>query len=253
MRGMADPYLKIRWAKAHLQTLNAHLLSFSAPATPTMPAKSYTTSAEEDVEHGRYIFRLTLTPVPSEICLIAGDAIYNMRAALDQTVWSLARLGGVPGLVQWPTVEAPTRKSLERFEKQVAGVPNEAFCEIKAFQPYHRGDAFKSHPLWRLNELCNLDKHRRIPANGSFLDGRLPGITQDDVTSGRVILEASDDCHIISIPLAMKEKFNFKPSAPVTVNFGGDQSGISETPNGIAEIYNFVALEVLPRFDRFFT
>jgi hypothetical protein len=129
----------------------------------------------------------------------------------------------------------------------VSRVPAEAFCEIKALQPYHRGDDFKSHPLWRLDEMCNLDKHRRIPAHGTALEGTIYGVSPKDV-----IKEATDECLTISIPLAMKNKMRFEPAATVEVAFGGDISGITETLGSIVHIYNFIALAVLPRFDRFF-
>jgi hypothetical protein len=181
MPSMADPYLKILWAKEHLGALQEKLRSFCTPTN------AYTLTREDDIEN-----------------------------------------------------------------ECVEGVPDEAFCEIKAFQPYHQGDAFKSHPLWRLDEMCNLDKHRRIPAHGTAVEGVISGLTQEDYATGKVIMETTDECHMISMPISMKDKAQFNPTAPVEVTFGGDQSGIVETLHTIVEIYNFVAVDVLPRFDRFF-
>ncbi len=42
------------------------------------------------------------------------------------------------------------------------GVPAKAISRVKELQPYHRGKAFKSDPLWRLNFLWNTDKHRSM-------------------------------------------------------------------------------------------
>jgi hypothetical protein len=51
--------------------------------------------------------RLKLLDVPTHICLIAGDMVYNMRASLDQLVWGLARLKGIPKHTAFPVVDGP--------------------------------------------------------------------------------------------------------------------------------------------------
>jgi hypothetical protein len=243
MPSMADPYAKMSWAKSHLDTLEREVTTFC-----TTPADAYTVTREDDVEHQRHIIRVKLHDIPTTICLIAGDAIYSMRAALDQTVWALASLKGTPGRTQFPIAETWTSDIRRTFLRQVDGVPDEAICEIQALQPYHRGNAFKSHPLWRLDEICNLDKHRRIPAYGTGLRGKVTGVDPADV-----IRETTDECHIVSVPLAMKDKIRFKPESTVEVAFGGDKSGITETLDSIIQIHHFVSIDVLPRFDRFFS
>jgi len=80
------------------------------------------------------------------------------------------------------------------------------------------------------------------------MDGTIWGVSPADTT-----LEKSDECLIVSVPLARKDKLQFDPTTTVTVAFGGDMSGITETFETLIEIYNFVALDVLPRFDRFFS
>lgn len=244
---MRNPYLKLSWAKHHLEALDIEIRKFCTSSS----ARAIT--REDDLENQRHILRIQLVDVPDHICLIAGDAFYNMRSALDQLVWSLARLSGIPKRTQFPIVERLTIKSLERFNKQLSGVPPGAICEIEALQPFHRGAAFKTHPLWRLDEICNLDKHRRIPANGSVADLFFPDLTPEDLETGTVRLEISDDQGEVSIPIALKHKMKVDPTFSVSVNFGGDTSGISESLNEIAEIYNFVAQNVLPRFASFFS
>jgi hypothetical protein len=118
------------------------------------------------------------------ICLTVGDAFYNMRSSLDQLVWSLAkRPGGIldPQHTQFPILETDNSDTRKRFARQTEGVPTAAQDEIRGFQPFHRGIDCKSHPLWRLNQMCNLDKHRRIPANGSALLVHFPNVTRDMV------------------------------------------------------------------------
>jgi hypothetical protein len=246
MSGTANAQMKLAWAKGHLDLLNLELDRFSH-------SNPYTLTREDDLEHQRHILRFNLLNVPDPICLIAGDAVYNMRSSLDQLVWSLARLKGIPGKrTAFPIVDGPvlTTSKLDSLNNRLVDVPREAICEIEALQPYNRGTAYKTHPLWRLDEICNLDKHRRIPANGSEAMVYFPRLTVRDL--GDVIAEATDDGLIVSVPIALKHKLDFDASMQFKVNFGGDISGISEGFGGLTEIYEFVADSVLPRFARFF-
>jgi len=68
-----------------------------------------------------------------------------------------------------------------------------------------------------------------------------------------VISEARGNCIVDRMPLSLKDKVHFNPESPVEVTFGGDHtSGITERFADLIGIYNFIANEVLPRFDRFF-
>ena len=210
---------------------------------------------EDDLEHQRHVLRFNLLDVPAPICLIAGDAIYNMRASLDQLVWSLARLTGIPKRTAFPIIDGPvlTTSKLKTFNERLVGVPMGAICEIDALQPYHRGAAYKTHPLWRLDEICNLDKHRRIPANGSMAVLRFPNLPPEEIASGVVTIETTDDGYIVSVPITLKHKLDLDTTMHFSLNFGGDISGISESFQGLIQIYKFIAESVLPRFARFFT
>lgn len=238
---------KLAWAKGHLQLLGSEIGQF-ANSNP------YTLTREDDLEHGRHILRFKLLDVPLPICLIAGDAIYNMRACLDQLVWALARINRIPDRVAFPVIDGPslTKDRLNSFNRSLRGVPAEAICEIDALQPYQRGAAFKTHPLWRLDEMCNLDKHRRIPANGSKSIVHFPKMSWQDQTSGLISIDATGEGFVVAVPIAFKDKLDFHPTMQFAVSFGGDISGISETAQGFVQIYKFVAESVLPRFERFF-
>jgi hypothetical protein len=209
-----------------------------------------------------------LHDVPDDICLTVGDLFYNMRSCLDQIVWSLAkRVGGVldPDRTQFPILAVDNEDTRRSFSRQTEGVPSDALDEIRGFQPYQRKESYKAHPLWRLNAMCNLDKHRRIPANGSEGIFRFPKITQGDIVgvqphaSGMVVeipidlrMEALADRHRVSVPLVDKGRLQLDPTTPFKVNFGGDAAGLTEDRRGIGEIYQFVCDTVLPRFLRFF-
>jgi hypothetical protein len=244
---MENSYAKLIWATNHLNTLHAAIAEFSA--------NPYGITREDDLENGSHILRLKLLDVPTHICLIAGDAVYNMRASLDQLVWSLANLSGIPKRTAFPIVDGPvlTRDKLRSSKRSLLGVPKEAVCEIEFLQPYHRGASYKTHPLWRLDEMCNLDKHRRIPANGSATVLRFPNVTREEFATRVVAVDTTDDGFIVSTSLALKHKLDdYYPDA-FAVMFGGDESGISEQIRGLAQICKFISESVFPRFTRFFT
>jgi hypothetical protein len=245
MPGIADAKLKLSWAYEHLKSLDREIDAFCTPPN------ACTITREDDLENKRHSLCMRL-PDLDQLALIVGDAFYNMRASLDQLVWALARLNGIPDGTQFPVVEVLTKDSLKRLNRQTQGVPEEAICEIKFLQPYNRGTAFKTHPLWRLNEMCNLDKHRRIPVDRQEVIAHFPGLTPADFASGLVSTTTTDESHIMSVPLALKHKLDFDPTLTISIKFGGDISGISESPYGIAEVYAFIAKEVFPRFARFF-
>jgi len=249
MPGLLDPYLKLGRSKMHLDALDVELEKFIGKG------KAYALDRYDDLANQRHVLRFKLNDVPDPPSLIVGDALYCMRSALDQLVWSLAKLTvTIPAHTQFPIFDRPLDNpdSIGRFESQTRGVPDAAVAEIKAFQPYHGAASYKAHPLWRLNAMCNLDKHRRIPANGGEILVHLPqGMTK------LATIENLDDCLIVSIPIAHKDKLQLDPRITVTVNFGGgdpviDPDALVENRDGLWEIYNFVGDKVLPRFVRFF-
>jgi hypothetical protein len=80
--GLTDPYLKLDWAKRHLEALDADLRVFHE-------SKPCRFTSRDDLENQRHILRVDLDDVPDHICLRCGDAFYCMRACLDHScgVW----------------------------------------------------------------------------------------------------------------------------------------------------------------------
>jgi hypothetical protein len=240
---LADPYLKLNRARKHLESLQPLIDSFNS-TDPCIFTR------EDDVENNLHMLSARIRDVPDEIPLTVGDAFYNLRSALDQLVWSLAKGPGNildPHNTQFPIIGVNDRANMKRFKSQTQGVPESAISEIESLQPYHRAGHYREHPLWRLNTMCNLDKHRRIPANGSEVRVFLPNATVESVH-----MNSFDDRFIASVPLTEKMKLDLSPRFFFKLNFGGDANGFSEDLDGMWEIFNFIADTVLPRFLRFF-
>jgi hypothetical protein len=103
---------------------------------------------------------------PDEFSLIIGECLHNLRSALDNLVHTLAiRKHGSP-LPQTiaKRLQFPIAKDHEGFRGikwRIQDIPSEAQTEIEGLQPYnHRQDDPTRDPLWILNELSNIDKHR---------------------------------------------------------------------------------------------
>ncbi len=88
-----------------------------------------------------------------------------MNSRLDQLAWQLALLGNpTPSKdVMFPILSEQKNNCREYFNKRVRDIPAKAVSIIDEIQPYKRGPNYREDPLWQLNELSNLDKHR-VPA-----------------------------------------------------------------------------------------
>src|SRR5258708_22278191 len=102
--------------------------------------------------------------IPSEIPLIAGEVIQNLRSALDHVAYRLA------GTKANQDTAFPIAKSKVEYERKdglrsrrTKGMSAAAIAAIDAVQPYGGGNDV----LWHLNALNNIDKHRLILTVGS--------------------------------------------------------------------------------------
>ena len=240
---LVDPYLKTERAKEHLETLRNELGAFDK-------SKPYSFTFEEDVKNSRYRIKFELKDIPFQVPLIAGDLFYCLRSALDQMVFSLAKLTTRdPHGTQFPILDVFNKDSIRRFKQQTCGVPADARQIIESLQPYHGPNtaAVKSRLLWRLNAICNIDKHRRIPASGIAMDFNFPNAP----ASLRGLVEFEQD-NAVSVPLRFKSQMAFDPEVVFQVLFGDMNAGVEITFEGIERIYNFVANRVIPKFTGFF-
>jgi hypothetical protein len=157
MPDLRNSKLKVERAHDHLAELCRELAAYSA-SNPVRLIR------EECIERDLYTVRIEVTEPSWKTALIVGDFAYCLRSALDQLAWQLvlANTKHRPGRKTC----FPIHKKLGKaFSDAVAGMPAEAIELIEALQPYTLGGKYKENILWKLNELCNLDKHQRIAVN----------------------------------------------------------------------------------------
>lgn len=99
---------------------------------------------------------------PLIIGAVAGDALVNLRAALDHLVWGLANPETRGTWTQFPIQQRETKQGRKRFLKALAGVSREAVNALERMQPYHGPGEPQDRPLAILNDLVNEDKHRNL-------------------------------------------------------------------------------------------
>ncbi len=238
MHPLDGPRLKVERATEHLHALDEELGTFydSEPVSIT---------AGFDAKNGRNIYRLEVKlPPPLRLGLTAADAVYNLRSALDLLAWQLVLLTTNTPFkrTEFPICKDGTIDNLKRMATITKSIPDGARDIIDSLQPYHRGSTAELHPLWILDALCNLSKHRVIPTRATVGTLKVPAIP------GIIEQQLNDRTIVVSVP----GQQDFKPRAGAGVTFGDRSSGMSVHSTDLGNIHNFVRDDVIPRFTGFF-
>lgn len=210
----------------------------------------FTATGRDDVQNGWHVVRVEYALQDGDIALSLGDFVYNLRSGLDQLAWQLCLAGGGdPGReTMFPIYAKDDPTSESSFLKRVKGMTAAAITILRELQPYN-GANFRRHPLWQLNELGNLDKHR-MPAGRSsdtsfYIEPR--GFTRTDFDNG----------FELAWPLSAKSSVKLEAKTP-TLTFGEpidcDQPcpvPLELTRQDIAEIYRYVREDVGPKLTPF--
>jgi hypothetical protein len=151
-----SPRLKLEWAQKHILELERTLSEFWKSYPYRVLVKDHT----DEGEQLRSWFLYDLSPVPITIPLLAGDALQNMRSALDHLIhqaifkssgsWPTKRIIGFP--IGKNAAEYPP----PNFGGKVEGLRQEGKDILERMKPYHG----RNEALWRLHSLNNIDKHR---------------------------------------------------------------------------------------------
>lgn len=173
-RPLADIEAKLDRAAYHLDTLKDRVEEWSRSEQPH--------GIDRHVDEGKRLyvfFYVELKPFPRWVGIIGGEAVHQMRSALDHLVARVVeRQGGqvttatgfpiIDTRLRWETRVEPRRKWWQLWRKKSGGPlkgidPNsEAWALIKSAQPYQRGKLAKTDRLYSLNDSWNRDKHRSI-------------------------------------------------------------------------------------------
>ena len=118
----------------------------------------------QDADEQVWVFRDAPPNVPIEWSVRLGEILYNLRSALDHLVWQLVLANGQnPGRHNaFPIVNKQC--NWQGATSQLKDVTPEVEIMIKRLQPYTGGIGFPFDvsAFWKLNSLCNIDKHRYL-------------------------------------------------------------------------------------------
>ena len=163
-RALAGVRLKIARADRHLEELDAVIDDYFDSSGMHLEGR-YDSAASD------WVVTLRIPrDVPAEVATVVGDAAHNLRSALDQLVWALARLEvDEPERTQFPIFKASDE--FARFgTRMLSGVAADASAFIERLQPYHVSDVY-TDPLFILSRLSNIDKHRHVHLAQTSLSG----------------------------------------------------------------------------------
>ena len=189
-----------------------HIHDFKLAAIRFMETSPYEIVAETDLDARKRIYTVTIvTPIPPQIRLIAGDAVQNLRSALDYLACTLVRITGTEPSKQvcFPITESEplTQEQLAAFARNVKGMRQGAVDAIQRIKPYKGGD----DALWRLYRLNIIDKHRLLTAAGACISTVNPHFhkgLRDYLFAGGIIPQPATVLRS-RFPLKAGDKFSF--------------------------------------------
>jgi hypothetical protein len=144
---------KIERAKQHIGDLERAILDYRS----TDP---YRLRVEEDFKAREKVYLVhERSPIPEQLALIAGDAVHNLRSALDHLAWQLVEAGpGSPSKgTSFPIRDTAPKKEAD-FRAKIKGMKPGAESLIESLQPYKGGNG----DLWTLHRLDIIDKHQLL-------------------------------------------------------------------------------------------
>jgi len=177
------------WAEAKLARVRELLESLDSTLQTFREEHPYRTEVStnaDDTKHFVHVFGVD--QVSTDAGLVAGEILYHLRSVLDQMVYALVKAnGGKPG----NHTEFPIFSDPAGFQKggvsKLRGVSPQARQAIESLQPYQTSlpsidewairRAIQSNPLFILNELARIDRHRFMSVVRAFIEMQVPVMT----------------------------------------------------------------------------
>lgn len=171
-----------------------HIQEVKRRITPFAQAASDSIVRENDVKASKVSYRLPHDlPEPDPAWgPVIGDALFNMRSALDHLAWQLVILdGGQPcEHTYFPIHESRTHKSgkprVLTIQPQIKSpLILEALDLVQPYQTVERQQSLWSDAFYLVNTLGNFDKHRLLltAVHGIDFSNNRPSWAGDEVTA----------------------------------------------------------------------
>jgi hypothetical protein len=167
------PTPTLRGVRAKLQRADTNIGDLDKIVRPLADRATNSIVREEhgDPDTPRLIYRVIDIPdIDDQCAAIVGDALFDMRSALDHLAAQLALLDGkiiTTEYAYFPIHGNPLNKKGNPRQIGIPGVTNpQVIAALEDAQPYKAvndyGHDLWNIGLWLINELCNADKHRLL-------------------------------------------------------------------------------------------
>ena len=157
--------LKLNRAEKHLDDLDSEIALYASRNPYFAQRETY---CDRHNDCWRYTLQIREEP-PVALALILGDAVHNMRSAIDHLAVAISdakyrESASFPCFLNDPDKLPPGHITRKAFERATAGMSAEALAEVKRCQPYAESDPVdrRRHILTVISRLDRTDKHRNI-------------------------------------------------------------------------------------------
>jgi hypothetical protein len=230
---------KAERAKLHLDAFNGHVSAYMK--------EPYTVVSEYDPQKRRHIKRFQLKSFEAVLGWELGEFLYCLRSGLDQMAWQMAKPSArrdSPRSIYFPIPEDLSTPDRERnYRRTLDLFPDDVAIEIDALQPHKGTSPAQDHPLWQLDKLCNLDKHRFMPIHSRGINVFYPKVPGVDVKHFD-----QEDTFEVSVPEEYESHLDLKPTLPDPVEIGEWNSDWRLPIYRLSDIHGFITCTVIPRF-----
>ncbi len=155
-----------------LKRADRHLAEFEESLGAYYARRPIHLEGHFDEPQSQWVTTIRVTEVPpAGLGPIIGDIAHNLRSALDQLTWQLARLHTASPYkrTQFPIFTDAATYAADGA-RMVQSLAPEHAAFIERLQPYHEANPAKTL-LHGLNTLSNVDKHREMHFANSALMG----------------------------------------------------------------------------------
>ena len=216
------------WLK--VQRGQEHIEAYEDLVDVLRKAQPYEFFPECDLDTHDKIWRVRGEPKTptSRVSVIVGDSIQNMRSALDHLAWQLVlQAGNTPDNRTAFPLESWPKAYRKRAPSKLDGMTPEMKAMVKATQPCYGVNPYINKVLGWLEDLNNIDKHRRLHLTFAGAIGGMwvPGLPMN--ASGEVMIYEGpvEDGTILARVPEKHMDVEFGPFFDVTLPAGGPAAG----------------------------
>jgi hypothetical protein len=237
-------------ARLKLERAKKHIFDFEVQARTFLDSEPYKIGAKLRSDINHYMLYIgSIEPLPETLSLIVGDAVHNLRSALDHIAWQLVlAAGGTPNKhTYFPICEAPQQYRSAIGQGEINKLNIGAKETLRLVQPYESGN----DSLLHLHQLDIADKHRLVIAVNSVVS--VWGLKRESIWLGSVGFgekaETGDDLFYIPVDTYDKSHKNLKIGFEIT--FGKSEILAGEPVLIILQAMADVVDNIIRNFERF--